>query len=306
MPAAEEPPFQAAGLAYAAAAFFSWGIVPVYWKQVAYVPSYEIVLHRIVWSALLLAMVLAWRGRLGELAAALRDAPTRAILAATTILIGANWFMFIWAVNTGHLLDSSLGYFLTPIINVALGVFFLKERLRAAQLAAVGLAAAGVGAAVLSHGRFPWLALALAATFGIYGLLRKLVKVDALLGLSAETILLAPPAAAALFFLHRRGGLSFFRDGFTQAMLIGAAPVTALPLLWFAHGARRLPLKTLAFVQFLSPSCQFAIAVAVYGEPLSPAKLLTFALIWAAALVYAIDAAISTAKGRSLPSASAS
>lgn len=289
MPPAEEKT-QAAGLAYALAAFLAWGLVPFYWKQVSHVPPLEIVLHRIVWSACLLAGVLACQGRWGELASAMRERKTRNTLAATTTLIGVNWFLFIRAVNTGHLLDSSLGYFLTPIVNVALGVLFLKERLRPAQAAAVALAASGVGAAVLARGELPWISLALAGTFGVYGLLRKSVKADALLGLSAETIILAPPAAAALFFLHRGAPSDFFQDRFTAAMLLGGAPVTALPLLWFAHATRRLPLKTLAFTQYLSPSCQFLIAVAAFGEPLSRSKVLTFAFIWAAILLYSADA----------------
>lgn len=280
------------GLAYSTAAFVFWGLVPIYWRWLRHVAPLESALHRIVWSAALLAAVLAGLGRLGEVLRTAAKGKLAATLVATALLIGSNWLLFVWAVNSGHLLETSLGYFLTPLINVLLGVIFLKERLFKPQIVAVALAAAGLLSLLWSHGTVPWIALSIAVTFGFYGLLRKTAPVDALLGLAVETMLLAVPASAALFYLGAAGRLAFLRDAATTSLLLGTALVTTIPLYWFAQATKRLDLKTVAFTQYLSPTGHFLLALFLFGEPLGAAQTRAFVMIWVALAVYSADAAL--------------
>lgn len=285
-----------AGLAYALAAFLFWGAVPIYWKYLAHVPPIEIVLHRILWSSVLIAGLITRQKRWDEVKAALKSRTTAFTLTATTFLIGSNWFLFIWAVNSGRLLETSLGYFMTPIINIILGQLFLKERLSPPQLIAVTLAAAGVLNLMSAHGAFPWLAVFLAVTFGLYGLLRKKVSADALVGLGIETFLLALPAAGGLLYFGANGSLVFLREPKTDLLLLGTALITTLPLLWFSQAVRRLEMKAVAFTQYLSPICHFLLAIFLFHEPLGRAHLLTFLLTWGALLIYSLDAALAHKK----------
>ena len=278
------------GVACALPAFLIWGLSPVYWKALQHVPPFEILMHRIVWSfAVLMPLVLAV-GRGHEFVGAVKDRRIMSALTATTLIVGGNWFLFIWAINSGHVLQASMGYFINPLVNVLLGFIFLKERLRPLQILAVGLAACGVIYLAFDVGEFPWVALALAVSFGFYGLIRKVAPVSAMVGLTVETLLLALPAAAYLGWLDSRGAGAFLRvDAQTDLLLMGAALMTALPLLLFTLATRRLTFSTVGILQYLSPSCTFLLAVLVYHEPVARGQWLTFVLIWAALVVYSVD-----------------
>lgn len=279
-----------AGLAYALGAYLVWGLAPVWFKALRAVPPLEILSHRVAWSVALLAPALALSGGFGELARALASRRALLTLCATTVLISANWLLYIWAVNTGHLLEASLGYFVNPLVNVLLGVLFLREVLSRPQALAVALAGAGVLWLVVGYGRFPWISLTLATTFGLYGLLRKSAGVGALAGLFAETALLAP---AAILYLGARAaaGTGAFGGGWRVSLLLSAAGViTAVPLVWFGVAVRRLRLSTMGFLQYLAPSLQFALAVWAYREPFTRSHLVTFAFIWTSLGLYSWDA----------------
>ena len=281
------------GAACAMSAFLIWGLSPVLWKSIKTVPALETLMHRVVWSFLFLLPLVLFRNQWGELKAALKSWRTLLILLSTTIFVSTNWFVFIWAINNNHVLQTSLGYFINPLFNVLLGMVFLKERLRPPQAVAVGMAFAAVLFLTLRLGEFPWVALTLAFSFGFYGLIRKVAPVSALVGLSIETLLLCAPALGYLLYLDVSGAGSFFRVSFKIDLLLAAtALVTALPLLLFTLGARQLHLSTLGFLQYIVPSCFFLFAVFVYHEPISTAQVWTFVMIWTALLIYSTDSAI--------------
>lgn len=286
-------PEKTLGAAYALGGFVVWGLSPLYWRLLDAVPPGEAVMHRIVWSALAMTALLAWRGRLAAPRRALSSRRGAAALLATTLLIGCNWYLYVKAVADRRVLDASLGYFINPLLNVALGVLVLGERLRLLQGAAALLAAAGVLLELRLHGSLPWLSLALASTFSLYALVRKLQPADGLAAVAVETALLGAPCLAGLALLHARGG-GHFGPGApgTSLLLIGSVLVTALPLIWFGEGARRLNLKTVGFLQFTSPTVKLLVAVLAFGEPLA-GRLPAFALIWAAVLLYSFDALLS-------------
>jgi chloramphenicol-sensitive protein RarD len=294
-----------AGGLYAIAAFGAWGLVPLYWKAVRAVPGVEMVAHRVVWSVPVVLWLVARRRRLPETWAALRDAGHRRLLLCTSALVALNWLVFIWAVQRGVLVEASLGYYVNPLFNVLLGAVVLHERLRRLQWVAVALAAVGVLWLAVAQGAVPLTALALAGTFGLYGLLRKRAGVDALTGLSAETLLLAPVAILWLAWLVLRGDAAFPRLSAREMGLVAASGVvTALPLLWFAHAARRLRLATIGFFQYLAPTGQFLLAVLAFGEPFRYAQFAAFGFIWAAVALYLWDAAASFRSGTSQGAAS--
>jgi chloramphenicol-sensitive protein RarD len=279
------------GVLYALAAFLFWGLSVLYFKAVAHVPPFEILAHRILWAVPLLLGWLAARGRLGELWAALRERRNVGILLITTLLIGSNWLLFIIAVASGRVTQTSLGYYINPLLNVLLGVAFLGERLRRLQVAGVLRAAAGVIYMALSLGFFPWISLVLAGTFGLYGLLRKTVPVDGPVGLTVETSLLLPVVIVYLIVQTGSGQGTFLHGSrTTDVLLVLAGLVTTLPLLWFTNGVRRLRLATMGFLQYLSPTLQLLIAVLVFGEPFTRTHLVTFACIWGALALYSADA----------------
>lgn len=288
-----------AGLLYALGAFGLWGLSPLYWRLLAHVPPPEILMHRIVWSAFFLLFTL--RSRRTELRRAATTPKTVAILLATTALIGANWYLYIKAIADHRVLDTSLGYYINPLVNVALGVLVLRERMRPLQAAAAVLAAAGVGWLVYARGELPMLSLVLAFTFATYALLRKIAPVDALAGLSFETFVLTPPCLAGIAWLASHGHVPL--DARTWLLLAGGAGVTALPLLWFVEAARRLNLKTMGFLQFTSPTLQFLIAVFAFAEPLPRERLTSFALIWVGVLLYCADAVLAPRKAAPVPGA---
>lgn len=280
-----------AGVLAAGGAFALWGASPLYWKALEEVPAPEIVAHRVVWSALLLLVLCALAGRLGETFAALRERRLLATFALTTLLLSGNWVLYIWAVNHGFILQGSLGYYINPLVNVVLGVIFLRERLRRTQLLAVVLAVLAVLLRTLSLGEPPWIALFLGITFGLYGLLRKTAAAGALVGLTVETLLLSPVCLAYLAALEIRGSASFLHGSPARDLwLVGTGAFTAVPLLLFVAGARRVTLATLGLMQYLAPSGMFLLAVLHYGEPFSPTQGFAFALIWAALALYSLDA----------------
>ncbi len=280
---------RASGFAYALAAYATWGFFPVYWKQLTRIPPMELLAHRVVWSFLFMLGLLTLFRRWPEVRRVLSQRRTVGVLLLSTALISANWFLFIWAVNTGHVLEASLGYYINPLLNVVLARVVLGERLRPLQAVAVGLAALGVLYLTVGLGTLPWVSLVLALTFGFYGLVRKVAPVEALTGLAVETGFAAPVAVAFLLVVPVAQG-RLMPDTLRESLFLtfsGAA--TALPLLWFALAARRLRYSTMGIIQYLAPTCQLALAVLAYGEPFTSRHAVTFALIWTAVLLYATD-----------------
>ncbi|MCI0377205.1 MAG: EamA family transporter RarD [Gemmataceae bacterium] len=278
------------GLIYGLVAYCWWGLVPLYFRLLREVPPTEILAHRIVWSMLFLVAALTRLRRWRAFAKCFRIPALFRVLILTSILIAANWFVYIFAVDRGLVVHASLGYFITPLVSVVLGMIFFQERLRPLQWLALVFAFAGTIVLVLSEDRFPWIALSLACSFSLYGLFRKKIPVDGLVGLSVETVLLVPLAAAYLVFLgwqeeHAFGVHSLAVD----LLLLASGVVTAVPLLCFGQATQRLPLSTLGFLQYLSPSIQFLLALTVLGENLNTPRLVSFPLIWCGLAVFTFD-----------------
>ena len=273
------------GMLYALATFGAWGFNPFYFKAVDQFPAIEVLAHRVVWSSLLLAALISWGRQWPQVRAAVTARRTLATLALTSLILGGNWMIYIHAMDSDQVLESSLGYFINPLVNILFGRVFLGERLSPTQMLAVALAAIGVLILAIAFGEPPWLALGLAGSFATYGLLRKLARVEALPGLFIETLFLLPIALGLLLVLGTRFGRI---DPTTDLLLVAAGPVTALPLLWFTHAARRLKLSVLGFFQYLSPSCQFLLAVFAFGEHFGPAHYVTFACIWTAIAIFTL------------------
>ncbi|MCJ2079770.1 EamA family transporter RarD [Methylobacterium sp. J-090] len=274
------------GLIYALGAYLSWGlVVPVHFRLLDAVPATSILAHRIVWSAVLVAgLLVALRRRIRS---PFPLAPQHGLLVLSAGLIGVNWLLYLRAVQSGHMLDASLGYFINPLMSVVLGAVVLGERLRPVQAAAVALAAGAVLLAVVVAGHLPWVSLALAASFSLYGLVRKVVGVDAMVGFAAETAVLLP---VALIYLVLFAPPVVAGDPGRAGLLVLTGVTTALPLIWFAAAAERLTLATLGLMQYLAPSCLLVLSVAAYGERLEPHRLVLFGLIWLALALYAADA----------------
>jgi chloramphenicol-sensitive protein RarD len=278
------------GTLYVLAAFVMWGLLPVYWKALQSVPSQEILAHRVFWSFVFVSLLLGRKKRWAEFRWTFRSPRNRWVCILTAAIIGSNWFIYIWAINHDHIVDSSLGYFINPLITVLLGVIFLRERLNAWQVSALVLASIGVGYLTLQSGRIPWIALSLALTFGFYGLLRKTARVESLIGLTAETGLLSALALAFILLLAARGeGAAGTASVWTHAQLIGAGLVTATPLLWYTIGVRRIKLSTAGFLQYLAPTMQLLLGVLVYGEPFTRTHLISFGFIWVALFIFSLS-----------------
>lgn len=272
------------------AAFGFWGVIPIYWKWMASVPASQILAHRFVWTALFLIALLSWNGRWSEVTAALRSRRATLYCFASGASISLNWLVFIWAVNANHVLETSLGYFMTPLVNVLFGAVFLRERLSRFQLASVLLATAAVLNLTFGYGRFPWIAVVLAVSFGLYGLLRKVSGTAATPGLFIETILLVPVAIGYLAVQQVHGRLFFGAPDWTASILLfTTGVVTGLPLVWFGHAARHLRLTTVGFLQYIAPSCTFFLSIYLYNEPFTRAHLVTFALIWIALVIFTAE-----------------
>lgn len=277
------------GLIYGLGAYVSWGLVPLFFRLLHDVPPVETVAHRVLWSVLLLLAILAIRRQFPAFSAVLRQPRLLGALALSALLIGVNWLVYIWAVVNDHLVQASLGYFLNPLLNVALGVAVLKERLTRGQGIAVALAVVGVAVLVGSASSGLWVSLTLAVSFGLYGLVRKMVPVGALEGLSVETMLLAPLCVGYLWWASRQGTLSFGRDDGVDALLVMSAAVTSFPLLMFAAAVRRVPLAIVGLLQYLAPSMVFLEGVLLFGERVETATLICFACIWTGLAIVSLD-----------------
>jgi len=275
------------GVFAALAAYVIWGLVPIFFKQLGHVPALEIIAHRVVWSLLLVGGFLAVRGALVPVWRHATHPQTLAHAALAAALVMSNWLIFVWAVNANRILETSLGYFITPLVSIVLGVVVLHERLRPRQWVAVSLAMIGVALETWRIGNLPWVSLGLAATFGSYGLLRKQLPVDAAGGLFLETACAAPFALIYLLWLGSAG--SFGLQATTDLLLVASGAVTAIPLLLFAIGARRLPMATLGFLQYTAPSLSFLVAILFYGEAMDAMRLLAFSAIWVGLALYTAD-----------------
>lgn len=278
------------GIVYAGGAYTIWGFVPIYWQLLSDVPPVEITLHRILWCSLTGLGVTVARGRIWHLLAVVRTSRVMAALAASSLLISVNWTIYIYCVSTHRLIEASLGYYLTPLVSIALGVILLGEKVSPFRIVAIALAAAAVVAQAISLGGIPWIAPALALTFGFYGYVRKLTPVDALDGLTVETCLLLPVTVPLVTMWAIEGTGAFPSPTFTRdAILIFSGPLTAVPLVMFAAGARRIRLTTLGFLQFLSPTITLLLATLLLGEAFTRANAIVFGCAWSALLIVSLE-----------------
>ena len=267
-------------------AYALWGVVAAYWKLLAHVRPLELLAHRALWGLLAFAVLVAISKQLPAVRAAICDRRVLATMALSATLLAINWGIFVWATVSGHLLDASLGYFINPLISVALGTLLLRERLSRLQWVAIALAAGGVALLTWRAGRLPWVALVLAGSFGCYGLVRKTAKVDALVGSTIETVLMVP---VALGYVLLTPGAFGHADVSTHLLLVGTGVITAVPLVMFTSSARRLPLSTIGFLQYLAPTGQFLLAALAYGEPVPIDRLAAFIVIWAGLACFSVD-----------------
>ncbi|MFT6344012.1 MAG: chloramphenicol-sensitive protein RarD [Paraglaciecola sp.] len=277
------------GVIFALAAYSMWGIAPMYFKLLTSVPALEIVMHRIVWSVLVLCLLLIFRKKFNQVFKAIRDPKIIATLAISGLLLAMNWLVFIWAVNNDKMLDASLGYFINPLFNVLLARFFLKESLTRLQLLAVFVALAGVAFLIFSYGQLPWIALILATSFSIYGLLRKKVTVDSMPGLLIESCIMLPFALLYWLIIDTSSGNMLANSPDLNITLMLAGVVTTAPLLCFTAAARRIRYTTLGFFQYIGPSLMFLLAVIHYQEPLDATRVITFVCVWSGLFIYVYD-----------------
>ncbi|WP_413285548.1 EamA family transporter RarD [Vibrio sp. MA40-2] len=278
------------GILLAIAAYTMWGIAPIYFKSITEVSALEILSHRVIWSFVFLAFLLHLSRRWKTVRQVLKNKKNMLFLTITSVLVGTNWLIFIWAVNANHMIDASLGYYINPLFNVVLGMLFLGERLRKLQWFAVLLAFIGVAIQIIAFGRIPVVALALATSFGCYGLLRKKINLDAQTGLFIETMIILPAALIYLFFIADSATSHLLDNDIKLTLLLmSAGVVTTLPLLCFNGAATRIMLSTLGFFQYIGPSLMFLLAVFIYNEPFTTDKAITFAFIWGALIVFSFD-----------------
>jgi len=284
------------GALSAFASYVAWGVMPLYWKALAGVPAVQILSHRVVWALVFNVILLSVLRRWSWVRSVIKDGKLLLLLAASSALLSINWLVYIWAVNSGHVVETSLGYFINPLVNVALGVIFFKERLRTGQWLAIASAAAGVIFLTVQNGSLPWIALALAASFGAYGALRKIARLDSLEGLTMETALIAPFAAVFLLFTDVSGSSTSFTQ---SALLLGAGAVTAVPLLLFSVGVRSIPMTTLGLLQYIAPTLQFLIGALIYHESFDATRAIGFGAVWLALAIYTIEGLATRRKSRS-------
>lgn len=279
------------GILYGAAAYIMWGILPLYWKMVGEVPSGEILAHRILWSFVFVLFILRFYKKWNLFKSQLKTVffTPRGFLGVfiSSILISANWFIYIWSVNSGHIIEASLGYYINPLISVILGMLVLKERLLFWQIVSFVLAGLGVVILTLQYGRFPWIAISLALSFGLYGLAKKTTNLDSMIGLTFETMIVAPAALVYLLVWGQGTFVSAPLD--TKLLLAGAGIVTALPLLWFAAGAKLIPLSLMGFLQYIAPTMSLFFGVFLYHEKFTKAHLVCFVFIWTALTIYSLS-----------------
>ncbi|RBP03903.1 EamA family transporter RarD [Rossellomorea aquimaris] len=280
-----------AGIIYTAFSYFLWGILPIYWKWLNHVSAYEILANRIFWSFWFMLLFLFLSKRWKDFTVYLKTSLTKkkqlfALLLAS-LLISTNWFIYIWAVNTNQMVEASLGYYINPLVSVLLGVFILKESLSKAQMVSFGLAAIGVLILTISYGDFPWIAVGLAFSFGLYGLAKKLIQVESSIGLTLETLTIAPVSLLYLGYMYNEGSLSLFHvSSGTDLLLIGAGAVTAIPLLFFSKGAQLIPLYMVGFLQYIAPTLTLILGIWVYNETFSFTHLISFTFIWLALTIF--------------------
>lgn len=277
------------GLIYTIGAFLIWGVVVLFFKQMSHVPPFELIAHRSIWSLVLLAIIISFTGKWPIVFTALKDRKLMLMLLFSSVTVMANWSLFIWAILNGHIIESSLGYFINPLLNVLMGVFLLHERLSKAQIIAIGLATIAILIRLVMAGTFPWIALTLATSFATYGYIRKTINIGAAEGLFIELLILLLPVLGFLYYWHINYGLSFLTiDTRTDLMLIAAGVVTAVPLLLFSAGARKIKLSTVGLLQYIAPSMQFAIGL-YYGEAFTIIDAVVFGLIWAGLIIYSVS-----------------
>ena len=278
------------GIIFAITANTLWGLLPLYLKLMKDVAPLEILLHRMIWSLVFVALILACKRHFSWLKAVIRSPRILLTFALSAVCIALNWFTYIWAVNSNHVVDASLGYFISPLMNVMMGYFLLQERMRIMQWCALAIAASGVLWLTIQAGQIPWIAFVLATTFGLYGLLRKTAKLESLEGLSLETAMLAPFALIWLTWMAHNNQSSFVSGSDSMRLLLMlAGPVTAIPLLFFSAAARRIPLYLLGLLQYITPTGQMLLGLIVWHEPFSSAKIIGFAIIWTALAIYSLE-----------------
>ncbi|WP_459500150.1 EamA family transporter RarD [Bacillus sp. C1] len=282
---------QKKGILYAAGAYMMWGVLPIYWKWVEEVPAEEILAHRIVWAFVFMLLVLVISKRLGqflrELVSLFKRPKLLISLTIASILISGNWFVYIWAVNQNHIIEASLGYYINPLVSILLGTVVLKEKLNFWQYVAVGLAGVGVIILAFRYGSIPWIALSLAFTFGLYGLTKKLLNYDAMIGLTMETMIVTPFAAIYLTMIGEHGFGSFGSISSTL-LLMGAGIITALPLFYFAKGAQLIPLYMIGFLQYIAPTINLILGVFIFHEHFTSAHTTAFFFIWVALFIFSM------------------
>lgn len=277
------------GISYALFAYVFWGLHPIYWKLLKHVPAVEIVSHRVLWSFVFFALIISFRKEWKGLIKKIKSSQTKWILFVPALLIGSNWLMYIWAVNAGFIIETSLGYFISPLISVFLGVVFLKERLRKIQWLAVGTAAVGVLVMTIIYGQFPWISFCIAGLWSTYGLLRKKSPLTSVEGLTLETACMTLPVLVYLIYLFLYGSGSFLSDLPTTSLLIGAGVISGLPLLMFIIAARLINLSLIGILQYIYPTLIFLIGAFIYNESLNEAKIVGFVFIWIALIIYSIE-----------------
>lgn len=278
------------GIWYGLAAYAMWGLFPIYWKWLHEVPALQVIGHRVSWSFILLVVVILLSRQWAPFRSAVMAPRIIGIYAIAGVLLSINWLVYVWGVNSGFIIETSLGYFINPLISVLLGVLFLHERLRTMQWVPLGLAAAGVLYLTFTYGRLPWIALSLAVSFGVYGLVKKIAPLGSLYGLTLETALVFPIALVYLAFVQSQGTGAFLHQGLpTDLLLIGTGAVTSIPLLMFASAARRIPLTMIGVLQYIAPTLQFLIGAFLYHEPFDHTRLIGFSLVWVALIIFWLE-----------------
>jgi chloramphenicol-sensitive protein RarD len=278
------------GIWYAIGAYASWGLFPIYWKLLHHVPALQLISHRIIWSFLALIVFILFLRQWSDFRSAAFSLRVFYVYLIAAVLIGINWLTYVWAVNAGHIIETSLGYFINPLLSVSMGVFFLHEHLRPRQWISIGLAAAGVLFLAIVHGSIPWIALTLAFSFAFYGLVKKTAPLGSLYGLTLETGILILPALFFLFISDVNGTGAFLHTGTTADILLaGAGIVTTIPLLLFASAARRIPLSLIGVLQYISPTLQFLIGVLIYHESFTLIQFIGYAIVWIALILFGME-----------------
>lgn len=289
------------GLWTAVGAYAVWGFLPMYWKLLRHVPAPQLLSHRIVWSCLTLLAALGLMQQLGRFRSVALRPRTIGIYTVAALIIGVNWLTYVWAVNAGFIIETSLGYFINPLLSVLLGVVFLRERMRPGQWAAIGLAAAGVLYLTLNYGSLPWIALTLACSFAVYGLVKKIAPLNSLDGLTLETGLLFVPALLYLAYSEWAGvGVFGHADLTSDLITIGAGLATTIPLLMFASAAQKIPLSAIGILQYIAPTLQFLIGRFIYQEPFSTTSLIGFSIVWVALFIYATESVWVAQRAKSI------